>query len=1714
MSGKSYTMKEMKAIVEYLTEHRAYGEIKGRKMWMDLASSNITTRTWQSLKETFLKRILPDIHNPYYRLSVTQISSFQQGQDIEKRLNNRLEIRSTSRNSDNEGVKEKDTKKPENENGINKDMAGEDSKQLHLRASTETLVLENCYETAEEIIKDLQSQGDNEAEDKESQPTKSLRELITYSDPLTPMLQSVIDDFATDDEDSESRMQIVEPEDIPDKNNETTTNNETIEISDSEGNDLQGETNHKQTDKPDADQSSPNTKDQKSVTSNSKETEANNENSTTLPTEINGTNNSKDSSAVNIGEDGTKDINNLEDNSAVKIGEEDNSKRSSEVTQNNSADTLLPGNQEAFEEKIKDKSDENNKSLNRKLSLRKGRKRANSQDLETKNKKRLISKVKSISDTEKFNSTIGKDFNISKLNKSAPEDKHETPINMDTEKCDSVEELVAENTQNTVTQNPVQIQNPCLNNVNLYAEQFSTEKYIDSDENRKKEDKTDKDQKIKNIDNEIKNSQDISKIQINKDNKTKKIVNEKSVNKNTDNDNNMNKNENNENMTKITVNNEKTKATIHEHKINKKNSKEQDKENSAAILTSDQENENVVTLNHSDSASEGINDVNTGRDRFARIQRDRTLANKFGFATGGTAIRRPRRSTNRRRRNTSHSHSRAFHMSSESSDWTSNTSSEYVSSPPRKKGPKGRYTRKYLKPGSARILSLQEEGGLFVMCGKKIYPVVKHGKIVKNYTSYMAEDDVDHEESFWKLKYVEEKKRTAELTKLLNEAKENRKGPCVEEPSRVLPVLPATTENNDDCITISDDTVQQEVVKLPSVAVPAEVVRPVPAPNPTVDEKTVKIKFIKMNEEVQLEGHWSQLNPMLAQVAQLFQKEPTPSTITSKTDLAAEPMVQDGKCTPIEEVVEKVNRREKEIAEEIERLDKEEISASEGVREIQKQNNYRKRVTEVITTDNEIVGVMERHREETPASVSSVSTQNITKRKGRPRKVSPALTPSPAKKTKVDVVTEENGTAEQTTAEENGRPVRARRTKATKTLNSDTDQSDRTYIVNTRKSTPRQYTPRKSTPRKTDIVVDEDENILYKFPPHSVSTRKSNTNKPTVNAMENTDRRKSKRATKILSLAENITNSMEKTHNDINNSRICMKNGKETGITIPSEGHCSTHLQHTPNLNITEDLSESSNSFQIDHIESMTFQNSSVESESYRMLMNKKPLHIKNTSKLEKIREVDLAANLDTNEDVFNEITNSGNADLNNKENLDILQVDIDNENSSNVSLPTSPVLSIVENISISKNLLSSMDLEEYAISDKPEDIDGDEQIMLNGLMTPNADVSMALMEQECGIEKVCDDGQAYHYNLSNFKDPAISDSLLKKINTINIDDPTASDSLSVKLRNLILESTKKKLRRVSIDTENIKGKSAPKGAKSKKRSSTPRKKQRKQTITEPQIVVEHTETCSQRGRESCPPIIIVSEHKNNEMINAPVTESSHHLTAKPSRRNKKKDTIKVKILKPKTKAKANSCEEIHKADFTDSGINATVSEIKLSSDDSVEYIHNHSDTCLNAHECMGDSVQIVDNTANSILSLDTNSAYSDIACHVSRGNLMHDLCSNDNQDGLDVTKEFNFAEIRQADSATTTAYHTPIGSQSPPISIMTDDLSVGTPEEPVRNSNWYLLSEQESSSSNYFNVNDNSESRYTNFAPLDQIFPITCAVPNLSTITENSKDNGYDVKK
>lgn len=92
---------------------------------------------------------------------------------------------------------------PQSNNGnVKKEeiTAGENIKPSKIpsrsRSSADTVIVETCYETAEDIQKDLESPTG----DKENGGTKSLRDCITYSEPLTPMLQEVLDDFQSETE--------------------------------------------------------------------------------------------------------------------------------------------------------------------------------------------------------------------------------------------------------------------------------------------------------------------------------------------------------------------------------------------------------------------------------------------------------------------------------------------------------------------------------------------------------------------------------------------------------------------------------------------------------------------------------------------------------------------------------------------------------------------------------------------------------------------------------------------------------------------------------------------------------------------------------------------------------------------------------------------------------------------------------------------------------------------------------------------------------------------------------------------------------------------------------------------------------------------------------------------------------------------------------------------------------------------------------------------------------------------------------------------------------------------------------------------------------------------------------------------------------------------------------------------------------------------------
>lgn len=513
-------------------------------------------------------------------------------------------------------------------------------------------MLENCYETAEDIRKDLQSPTDYTNEEQGALPTKSMRELITYSEPLTPMLQGVIDDFVTDDE--EPQMQIVEPEETKEKIDETQCNtqeNVTIEISDSEGNFTQDVANQQVSKASSNDRASPtkpSNNQRAEVKSQAEEAKTNNKDLITLSSQSNETNNEKNNSIKNA---------------------ENEKRNSSEITQNNStniADTLLPGNQEAFE-KNKPIPQKCNPSLNKNTTLRSGRKRASSQDVGTKTKrKKKFDRMKSTSDTEKLQHLSNKNIlinsNLSTATQNLPEEcKRSSNANSGLSESTPIHEEVTDNLQSSATNNSTGIENPCLKNVSLYAEKFSNEKYTDSemsnteDDKNKKEKNRKRNDKNEKADNETKLSEKenaktggqnknedkndktdknkTSKDTIQDTNKEKNVMeiddNEKTAEKSENPTVDTNKTRDNK-TEKLNVNNEK-------HVDNKKMADDKNKKdekagfNSGKTRAEKNDNDIVMLEVNSDSASDRVRPT---RERSVKEQRDRALANVFGFATG------------------------------------------------------------------------------------------------------------------------------------------------------------------------------------------------------------------------------------------------------------------------------------------------------------------------------------------------------------------------------------------------------------------------------------------------------------------------------------------------------------------------------------------------------------------------------------------------------------------------------------------------------------------------------------------------------------------------------------------------------------------------------------------------------------------------------------------------------------------------------------------------------------------------------------------------------------------------------------------------------------------------------------------------------------------------------------------------------------------------
>lgn len=388
----------------------------------------------------------------------------------------------------------------------------------------------------------------------------------------------------------------------------------------------------------------------------------------------------------------------------------------------------------------------------------------------------------------------------------------------------------------------------------------------------------------------------------------------------------------------------------------------------------------------------------------------------------------------------------------------------------------------------------------------------------------------------------------------------------------------------------------------------------------------------------------------------------------------------------------------------------------------------------------------------------------------------------------------------------------------------------------------------------------------------------------------------------------------------------------------------------------------SSSSFSI-HQKYDTVNSSAYKSESYKILMTKnRPISV-----MEVINEDNTTTKVLPNmKKHFDEITMRSNSD----------------NSSSMVSLPISPVLSIVDNISIPKDSLQVLEQSYNNRVNISECVSMKRFASLNSISD--------LITTRLSVNK---DDEIRKMSIDSRR-PTVSESFLDKVNRVNIREGSVSDTIGRRLGDLLLDSAKKMSTYIGIENMEVDASdSTLKMNKAKKRCSTPRKRKNLNTkfnqITE--VVNEHVETYSCK---SCQPTICVHECGDNVMFEEDISRPENNKKAK-----KKKDVIKVKILKPKKKCISKRISLIEPdLLYEDSGINNTKLEHLNTSNDSVEFIHNHSDTCIHINECMeDDSVKFVTMSASAISLNDVSTQ----SCHAWFGkqpeNVPQDIVSTTN---------------------------------------------------------------------------------------------------------------------
>ncbi|KOB76174.1 TM2 domain-containing protein almondex [Operophtera brumata] len=484
-----------------------------------------------------------------------------------------------------------------------------------------------------------------------------------------------------------------------------------------------------------------------------------------------------------------------------------------------------------------------------------------------------------------------------------------------------------------------------------------------------------------------------------------------------------------------------------------------------------------------------------------------------------------------------------------------------------------------------------------------------------------------------------------------------------------------------------------------------------------------------------------------------------------------------------------------------------------------------------------------------------------------------------------------------------------------------------------------------------------------------------------------------------------------------------------------------------------------------------TLDSAIYKTESYQILMENRK---HSTKKLDVIEET-------KNEDLrhFNALSKESN-DSN---------IVIEVGSSSNVSLPLSPELSLVENITLSHEIIQN----DYqpTINETQAGTSSIGSNISNQYLITDVDISIPLMQQTCELLSTRKDeisSKKLAKKTKPPKSPIKVSELLNKVTAVTSVNNTLSDSLDRKLRDLLLESAQKitagnKENHMDVDESVVEPKT-----REKKRCSTPLKKNvtKKTKVVMGPVIDEHMESCSHGGRKSCPPaidFIPVNENANN-------SEDVQLKVYKPNPKTRvKKDIIKVKIQRPKNKKRSAEKVTTSVASTNPSvelrcSINETesLSGVLLGTTDSesVELIHNHSETCLQAHECIGDSIEFVESSkSDSIISANSTASLES-----------------------ELVKVMKYVDNL---TPTDTIYNSPVPFNS---SLITEDLS---DEKPTSPSKWYLFSEDDTNTNIANNRQENmtSNTSVSNYsASLLRLFPIACAVPNLSTVSENSKEN------